>query len=64
MSWVKSSLSATNGECVEVCELADGGVAMRNSNDPHGIVLRYTKAEWHAFLHGVKAGEFDAFGAE
>jgi hypothetical protein len=34
-------------------------VAIRDSKDPSGPVLVYTPAEWHAFLHGAKTGEFD-----
>jgi ABC-type amino acid transport substrate-binding protein len=26
---------------------------------PDGAALRYTPAEWRAFIAGVKAGEFD-----
>ena len=60
--WVKSSLSFSNGNCVEVANLSDGGVAVRNSRDPLGAVLRFTRDEWHAFLGGAKLGEFDSFG--
>ena len=36
-----------------------GGVAVRNSRDPHGPALVYTPAELAAFLAGAKDGEFD-----
>ena len=61
--WVKSSLSFANGNCVEVADLAGGGVGVRNSRDPQGAVLRFTPDEWHAFIGGVHGGEFDHFGA-
>jgi Domain of unknown function (DUF397) len=61
-SWVKSSLSFSNGNCVEVASLTDGGVGVRNSRDSEGLVLRFTSDEWHAFLGGVRNGEFDRFG--
>ena len=61
--WVKSSLSFSNGACVEVAGLPDGRVGVRHSKDPSGPVLRFTPAEWHAFLTGAQAGEFDGFGA-
>ncbi|MFP8908527.1 DUF397 domain-containing protein, partial [Streptomyces atacamensis] len=38
--------------------LPGGAVAMRNSKDPD-TVLRYTAAEWRAFVLGVRDGEFD-----
>jgi Domain of unknown function (DUF397) len=34
-------------------------VAIRDSKDPKGAVLRYTPEEWDAFLDGAKKGEFD-----
>ncbi len=61
-NWVKSSLSFANGNCVEVAGLPDGGVGVRNSRDSEGLVLRFTPDEWHAFLGGVRNGEFDGFG--
>ncbi len=60
--WVKSSFSFSNGNCVEVASLADGEVGVRNSRDSGGPVLRFTPEEWHAFLGGVRNGEFDGFG--
>ena len=60
-SWVKSSLSYANGNCVEVASLPDGGIGVRNSRDKTGPVLNFTPDEWHAFLGGVRNGEFDSF---
>ena len=60
--WTKSSLSFSNGNCVEVASLAEGGVGVRNSRDAEGAVLQFTPDEWHAFLGGVRNGEFDSFG--
>ena len=60
--WTKSSLSFSNGNCVEVASLPDGGVGVRNSRDSEGLALRFTPDEWHAFLGGVRNGEFDSFG--
>ena len=61
--WVKSSLSFSNGNCVEVASLPDGEIGVRNSRDSGGPVLRFTSDEWHAFLGGVRNGEFDSFGS-
>jgi len=62
LSWVKSSLSFSNTNCVQVASLPDGGVGVRDAKDPSGPVLRFTPDEWHAFLGGARNGEFDRFG--
>jgi hypothetical protein len=59
--WIKSSVSFSNGNCVEVTELPGGSVGVRNSRDPEGPVLRFTPGEWAAFLVGARRGEFDRF---
>ncbi len=61
-TWVKSSLSFANGNCVEVADLSGGTIGVRNSRDSAGPVLRFTPDEWHAFVGGVRNGEFDGFG--
>jgi hypothetical protein len=61
LSWVKSSLSFSNGDCVEVASLPGGGIGVRDSKDPEGPVLRFTPGEWHAFIGGAQNGEFDRF---
>jgi Domain of unknown function (DUF397) len=63
-NWVKSSLSFSNGNCVEVTSLPGCTIGLRNSRDPEGPVLRFTPDEWHAFLGGARNGEFDSFGTE
>lgn len=60
--WVKSSLSFSNSNCVEVASLPAGEIGVRDSKDSEGPVLRFTSGEWHAFLGGVRNGEFDSFG--
>jgi Domain of unknown function (DUF397) len=55
--WIKSSYSAAQGDCVEVAALPDNGIAMRDSKDPDGGVLRFTSAQWQALLNAVKSGE-------
>ncbi|MEU7632556.1 DUF397 domain-containing protein [Nocardia sp. NPDC049220] len=58
-TWRKSSFSNPSGNCVEVAEAANGQVAVRNSRDPEGGVIFYTRPEIDAFVRGAKAGEFD-----
>ena len=60
--WIKSSLSFSNSNCVEVASLPAGEIGVRDSKDSEGPVLRFTSDEWHAFLGGARNGEFDSFG--
>jgi Domain of unknown function (DUF397) len=55
--WRKSTLSNANG-CVEVAFVNDR-IAVRDSKDPLGGTLKFTRIEWEAFLGGVRGGEFD-----
>jgi uncharacterized protein DUF397 len=59
--WIKSSLSFSNSNCVEVASLPDGEIGVRDSKDRKGPVLRFTPDEWSAFLGGAQNGEFDSF---
>ena len=52
-------MSNPSGNCVELAELTGGMVAVRNSRQPTGPVLIYTRAEITAFIQGVQRGEFD-----
>lgn len=60
LQWHKSTLSADGDGCVEVAQDPEGCVWVRNSKDPDGPRVRYTKHEWAAFVGGVKLGEFEA----
>jgi hypothetical protein len=59
VTWRKSRRSNSQGNCVELAELVDGSVAMRNSRHPHGPALVYTRAEVEAMILGAKDGDFD-----
>jgi Domain of unknown function (DUF397) len=58
-TWMKSSLSSYNGNCVEVAGLTGDTIRVRDSKHPTGAVLNFTPAEWDAFIGGVRGGEFD-----
>jgi Domain of unknown function (DUF397) len=57
--WRKSTVSNSQGACVEMTRLATGEFALRNSRYPDGPALIYTRAEIEALFTGVKMGEFD-----
>jgi hypothetical protein len=54
----KSSYSMDTG-CVEVRMLNDGMIGVRDSKDVSKPPHIFTQREWHAFVAGVRAGEFD-----
>lgn len=55
MTWRKSTHSAADGCCVWV-EIRPDGVLVKGDTGP---VLRFTHAEWAAFLAGARDGQFD-----
>jgi Domain of unknown function (DUF397) len=57
--WRKASASNSQGACVELAKLGGGEFAVRNSRNPDGPALIYTRAEIAALIEGVKMGEFD-----
>jgi hypothetical protein len=59
LSWQKSRRSNPSGNCVEMAELPNGEIAVRNSRDPEGPALVYTLDEIAAFIAGARDGDFD-----
>ena len=59
LAWLKARSSGANGQCVEIAS-AVGNIAIRDSKDPDGPILVYTRSEFEAFLEGARNGEFDA----
>jgi Domain of unknown function (DUF397) len=57
--WQKSRRSNSQGNCVEMAELPGGSIAVRNSRDPEGPALIYTRPEIEALILGAKDGDFD-----
>ena len=62
-SWVKSSLSFSNGQCAEVAAWREGGTAavgVRDSKDHEaGPVLVFGAGAWAAFTAGVRRMDGD-----
>jgi len=56
--WIKASASAEGGNCVELRRHGDA-VEVRDSKHPDGAVLRFTPAEFAAWLDGATRHEFD-----
>lgn len=57
MRWRKSSHSGAVGNCVELACLPDGRVGSRNSRDPHGPVLVYSRAAFAGLIAGLERDE-------
>jgi len=59
LQWRKAAASTSNGACVELAPGISGAVYLRDSKDPQGAVLMFSRKEIAAFLNGAKSGEFD-----
>jgi hypothetical protein len=55
-----SAPTGERGTGVELARLPDGQIAVRNSADPDGPALIYTRAEIEALIGGAQDGDFDA----
>ena len=59
MRWRKATgSSATGSECVEVADLGPG-TAVRDSKNPTGPTLAFSRAEWTAFTSRIRTGKLD-----
>jgi hypothetical protein len=55
----KKSSFCQDGGCVEVAALPSGDIALRDAKDPSLPAHVFNRAEWAAFVAGVRNGEFD-----
>jgi hypothetical protein len=55
--WARSR-RCESSTCLEVAPTQDGGIALRDSSDPDGPILRVTRQDWDAFAGGILDGDF------
>lgn len=56
LAWFTSSHSSGNGQCVEAARLPEGGMAIRDTKNRQGTILRFTPDAWQAFTAGMREG--------
>jgi hypothetical protein len=61
LDWRKARRSMNNGACVEVATTS-AGVAIRDSQDIDGEVLRYSVNSWRFFVRDARNGRYDVQG--
>ena len=61
LNWRKTKYSMNGGNCVEVASTA-GIVVIRDSKDPRGPLLQYSRDSWRSFLGEARLGHFDTLG--
>jgi hypothetical protein len=54
LGWRKSRRSGAQGNCVEVCVLPSGRVALRDSKDPNGPVLVVSAASFASWIFTLR----------
>ena len=67
-AWRKSSWSGNGQDCVEVAETStasretsDHSYEVRDSKDPNGPRLLFTRSEWQSFIKSIKSSRYDRF---
>jgi len=60
VQWRHAGGTGSDSTGVEMAKLPDGQIAVRNSADPDGPALIYTRAEIEALIGGAQDGDFDA----
>lgn len=49
-----------SNSCVEVTRVGSDAIAFRDSKDPDGPILRFSRGDWNAFLRRVEGGDFQS----
>jgi Domain of unknown function (DUF397) len=55
--WRKSSRSYGSGQCIQVAVPSEKRVAVRDSKNPQGTVLRFTPSEWRDFVASLRSSK-------
>ncbi|KJK57151.1 DUF397 domain-containing protein [Saccharothrix sp. ST-888] len=58
LTWRKSSHSGGNGACIEIAVPSGASIAVRDSKDPEGPQLHFSKEAWAAFATAAGSGVF------
>ncbi|MFI0904191.1 DUF397 domain-containing protein [Streptomyces sioyaensis] len=61
IAWRKSSYSSANGQCVEIGDGPPGVIAVRDSKDPAGPLLRFGAGAWISFMAKLTADQYMVF---
>jgi Domain of unknown function (DUF397) len=56
LSW-RVARQCNGGACIRVA--ADGDGVVIGTSQPDGPVISYSRAEWTAFVEGIRQGDFD-----
>jgi hypothetical protein len=56
LNWRKSSASGESGQCIEVAK-SGSSVLVRDSHNPSGAVLVFTRAQWLGLLRHIRNPE-------
>ena len=54
----RTALNCEGGACVRVAA-TENSVFIGSTKHPSGPAIEYTPDEWHAFVTGIKNGDFD-----
>lgn len=57
LSW-RVARACNSGECVRVAAHGDE-IVVGSTTHPDGPVISYSRAEWAAFVEGIRQGDFD-----